>query len=407
MSEPSSPNAALPSVNILLVDDQIDNLYFLEKALETEGWNLMQSGSGSDALELSTKHEFALIILDVHMPGMNGLETAKRMRSHPKTRQTPIMFITAYYTEQESIFRGYETGAVDYLSKPVQLDILRSKVRVFVELYQQNKQLEDANQQLQQLNTHLIQANSELKSTHAQLVQAAKMASLGELATGVVHELSQPLFGIGLYTEKLINCVEKNRMNEINPGLHKILKQVERASFIIEHLRTFGRQASALDYYPFDLNQIILNSFILINEQMKMYGIEVHKQLSERLPWIRCNPIQIEQVLSNLLINAQDAMAESGKKQLTIRSSQEEPWVVVELEDTGMGIPAKNLEKIFETFFTTKAPGKGTGIGLSISRQIVESHGGRLSAKSKVDVGTVFRIELPIGQGELETESEA
>lgn len=381
-------------VKILVVDDQPPNLLLLETALRTKTCIPIKANSGAEAVKLYQEHEFALVILDVQMPRMNGFETATKMRELKRPQHPPIIFVTAIHVDEEYIFRGYETGAVDYIAKPIKLNILRSKVNVFVELHQQRLSLEEANQQLQTMNEDLTKTNQDLQLARSQLIQSAKMALLGELETSVIHELNQPLFGISLYAENLLTHLEKGNYHKLQPGLENILNQVQRASVIIEHLRAFGRDTSNLEHEPADINKIIQDSLFLTNEQMKVNEIEVVTDLSGSLPQVVCNAIQIEQVISNLLMNAKEAVKNEEHKQISLKSHQLKEWVVIEIEDTGEGIPEENLEKIFNPFFTTKT--EGMGLGLSISHNIVNSHGGHLIAESTLNKGSLFKIELPV-----------
>ncbi len=388
----------MEQAKILLVDDQPANLEVLEKALVKNHYTITKVYSGQQALELSTIDQFALIILDVQMPEMDGFQTATKLRERESTKHIPIIFITAIHLDEENIFRGYQTGAVDYLTKPIRLDILRSKVNVFVKLYQQKKQLEKANDQLQQANQNLTQANQELKSTRSQLIQSAKMALLGELETSVVHELNQPLFSISLHAEHLLTHLEKKKFEQLQPGLEEILSQVERASAIIEHLRVFGREASTLEHGLANINEIAENALLLVNKQLTTNGVQVIKEFSDSLPAIHCNAIQMEQVISNLLVNANDAMQDVSSKKITIISRHHNNQTILEIQDTGIGIPEANLDRVFHPFFTTKAPGKGMGLGLPISYNIIETHHGQLKVFSKEGHGTTFCIELPAAE---------
>ncbi|MGK5094149.1 ATP-binding protein [Deltaproteobacteria bacterium TL4] len=261
----------------------------------------------------------------------------------------------------------------------------------------ERKQAEEA---IRKINKELIAANEEIKTTQAQLIQSAKLASLGEMATGIAHELNQPLQIISLKAERELKSIKKGS-KETKQTFEKILAQIKRASLIVNHLRTFGRETLLLQIKAEDINQIIEDSFLLLNEQLKLHGIEVKRELADKLPLVSCQAIQIEQVLTNLITNARDAMESempnrSEPKQITVRSRQQANWIIMEMEDTGEGIPDEIQKKIFDPFFTTKEIGKGTGLGLSISYGIIKTHGGRIEVESKVGQGTLFRIFLPV-----------
>ena len=254
-------------------------------------------------------------------------------------------------------------------------------------------------QDIRQMNANLMEINERLQQTQEQLIQSAKLASLGEMAAGIAHELNQPLHIIGMSAEMGSSYLQLAKYDKLETRLEKIGVQVQRATAIINHLRTFGRETSGIEVEPHDINTIIENTFILFNEQFRVHGIEVRKELGQQLPLVSCNPIQLEQVLSNLLVNAKDALEESSEKIISLTSRIREKSVVVEVGDTGPGMDHSALEKIFDPFYTTKEVGRGTGLGLSISYGIIKDHGGTLGVESEPGKGTLFRIQLPVSEG--------
>ncbi|MDE1464156.1 sensor histidine kinase [Spartinivicinus poritis] len=244
----------------------------------------------------------------------------------------------------------------------------------------------------------LNKTNEELTQTQTQLIQSAKLASVGEMATGLAHEINQPLGIISMYADLRLKEVKKGQYDKTKETYELIIKQINRATTIINHLRVFGRDSSKIPKSLNDINKVIESSFTLFHELFKENNIQLIKNLNNNLSPISCNSIQIEQVLTNLLINAKDALDSKQTKQITVRSHQVNDQIRVEVEDTGMGISLTHLEKVFDPFFTTKEVGKGTGLGLSISYGIIKSHGGNLSAKSKEGEGTTFLIQLPAYQ---------
>ncbi len=242
--------------------------------------------------------------------------------------------------------------------------------------------------------------------TEQQLLQASKMATLGEMATGVAHELNQPLAVMESASSFLIRKLGKKEKID-DEHLHimaqKISSNVDRATKIINHLREFGRKADVgLD--KVQLNDLLKRSHELLGQQLKVRGIEVGWQLEDGLPMIMGDPGRLEQVFINLLLNARDAIEEKlaktimkkGIEEIKIKTSCDGERVTVELSDTGMGIPAEMLEKIFEPFFTTKNLSKGTGLGLSISYGIIKECGGSIHVKSKQGKGSRFIVEFPV-----------
>lgn len=251
------------------------------------------------------------------------------------------------------------------------------------------------------LNNELIRTNDELKHTQAQLVHSAKLASLGEMAAGIAHEINQPLHIISMSAELGQAFLRREENARVDEKFHKILQQVQRANIIINHLRTFGRDARNLEHGLHDINRIIRNSFTLFRQQFHLLGIEIHEELGADIPEVSCNEIQLEQVFSNLLVNAKDALQDAERKRIVVRSRARDGRVIIEVEDSGCGITEPDKSRIFDPFFTTKEIGRGTGLGLSISYGIINDHGGEFDVESRVGHGSVFRITLPGGGGDL------
>ena len=239
-----------------------------------------------------------------------------------------------------------------------------------------------------------------------QLIQTSKMATLGEMATGVAHELNQPLSVIKTASNFLIKKVRKNEaiQDEILKTLaEEIDGHVDRAARIINHMREFGRK-SDIEREKVRVNEALEKALEIFNQQLKLREINVVKELQKDLPPILANPNRLEQVFINLLINARDAIDEkSGKadqecvaKEIFLRTSLKNGMVNVEVKDTGTGIPKPILDKIFEPFFTTKNVGKGTGLGLSISYGILQDYGGRIKVETTEGEGSTFIIQFPV-----------
>ncbi len=263
------------------------------------------------------------------------------------------------------------------------------------------KELQQSNDQLQLEIDERKLTETKLRNTQDQLIQSSKLASLGEMSTGIAHEINQPLQVISINAENLIDDFEEDLYDQAVPMLENIIKHVDRASKITNHLRTFGRDARRSRGQTEAINNLIEETFILMNAQLMKQHITVKKELGERLPMVPCHRIQIEQVFTNLLTNSKDALEEiEGDKIITVRSLQEGDWIVVEVEDNGPGIPKEVLPNIFDPFFTTKPVGKGTGLGLSISYGIIGDHHGQLNVISESGKGACFRVCLPLEENE-------
>jgi C4-dicarboxylate-specific signal transduction histidine kinase len=254
---------------------------------------------------------------------------------------------------------------------------------------------------LRETTQEMERREQELRDKQEQLVQAGKLATLGELTTGVAHELNNPLNNIGLY---LGNVVDRVKLGQVDPerivaDLQSAQEQVLKASEIISHLRTFGRVA-AVSVEPFDLNEVIERSLTLMQEQLRLREIDVALELRAAPAVVSGNPIQIEQVFINLLTNARDALADSPRKLVEIASTRAESTIRVTFRDTGPGIPEGLEQRIFDPFFTTKEVGAGTGLGLSITYGIIREHGGSIFVERGADGGATFVIELPATFGD-------
>jgi signal transduction histidine kinase len=233
----------------------------------------------------------------------------------------------------------------------------------------------------------------ELEETQAQLMQAEKIASLGRLSAGVAHEINNPLAGILIYAELLERQLETGDFNR--EYLTEIISQTLRCQQIVTRLLEFSRQSLG-QKTDFDVNKIILRCIDLISHQAIFHNIEINTELDTKLPQILGDPGQLQQVVTNLLLNAADAMQGHGIIKVTTRPTPLHDGIIVTLADTGCGIPPDIQDKVFEPFFTTKAPGKGTGLGLSIVYSVIQRHGGTIEIDSTPGGGTTFTIKLPL-----------
>jgi C4-dicarboxylate-specific signal transduction histidine kinase len=254
---------------------------------------------------------------------------------------------------------------------------------------------------LRETTQEMERREQELRDKQEQLVHAGKLATLGELTTGVAHELNNPLNNIGLFVGNVIDQIKLGQVEteRILEDLDKAMEQVQKATDIISHLRTFGRAAS-VTISPVDVDDAIERSLSLVQEQLRLRAIEVEFELCPDELVVLGNPIQLEQVFINLLTNARDALEESPRKRIRIVSSRDGERIRIAISDTGPGIPRGLEQRIFDPFFTTKEVGAGTGLGLSITYSIVKEHGGDISVRS-TRRGATFVIELPMaGDGD-------
>ncbi len=246
----------------------------------------------------------------------------------------------------------------------------------------------------QEFSYELEVANKELKKTQAELIQAAKMVGMGQLGASIAHELNQPLLAIGIFAERSLKGLHRESREYQN--IQKIITQVDRMTRITNNIRMFSRQSKA-EKREVNVNEPIEDALMMVQKQLENHNINVVKDLRKDLPRIMADKNQLHQVFLNMITNARDAMDPEGHGELTIRSTGvlDDEFVEIDFVDTGVGIPEENIDKIFHPFFTTKENGKGVGLGLSLSHEIIKNHSGILDVHGKEGGGTVFRIIFP------------
>lgn len=238
-----------------------------------------------------------------------------------------------------------------------------------------------------------LKIEAELEQTRIQLIQAEKMASIGELAAGVAHQLNNPLGGITLFSQLLKE--DYDLPEDALKDLERIQRDAGRCTDTVQELLKFSRQTTN-ETHPEDISQLLSDTLVLVEDQTLFQNIEIEKTFQEGLPAIPVDMQQIKHVFMNIILNAADAMEGEGRLSLKTFMGSLKDRVVIEITDSGPGIEEEVLLKIFDPFFTTKEQGKGTGLGLSMAYRIVEDHGGHISARSKIGHGTIFTIELMV-----------
>ena len=287
----------------------------------------------------------------------------------------------------------------------------RALLHILQDSHQSNLRLENSRKamihimsDLKETTAEVQRREQELREKQEQLVQAGKLATLGELTTGVAHELNNPLNNIGLFIGNAIDLIALG-LADPNPErimqeLHSALHQVRKATEIISHLRTFGR-ATSVSREPVSITQVIRRALALVQEQLRLRQIEVKLQLPEEEVIVIGNAIQLEQVFINLLTNARDALAHTTRKIITIGCTKQANAVNIRFCDTGPGIPVGLEQRIFDPFFTTKEVGAGTGLGLSITYGIIKEHQGTILVENCPEEGALFLIQLPLEHDEM------
>ena len=373
-------NEPLPSsehARVLIVDDQVANLMALETILDDIDAEAVRAQSGEEALKLMLQEDYAVVLLDVRMPGMDGFETASFIRARPRSRHVPIIFVTAFDDPLDKVTQGYTIGAVDYILKPINPEILRSKVKVFVDLFLKTRSLEREIAERRRVEEELRSSNKELEA----------------FTYSVSHDLRGPLRAITGFSDVLLkDYIDHIKDEEGRDFLRRIAAGARQMDALIQDLLAFSRLGrEKISIGPVDLGKTIDDALA----QVDANGAEIHKQ--DGLPQSIGNRTLLAQVFSNLVSNAVKFVAPEVKPRVRIRADLNGERVRVWVEDNGIGIAPEYHERIFRVFERLN-PGNGypgTGIGLAIVRRAMERMGGRCGVESAPGKGSRFWIELP------------
>jgi len=395
------------SISILVVDDQPRNVVALEAALAGLDCRLVKAHSGPDALKCVLAQDFAVIVLDVHMPGMDGFETARLIRSRERSQSTPIIFLTAYDRDTPRVMEGYRLGAVDYIYKPFDADILRAKVAIFVELFRQTAALQQRTAELTRVTADLVGREQQVVALNAQLLtrsttmeRASKHKS--DFLSKMSHEIRTPLNAIIGFSEIMLD----HDVTEIS--------EEQRRTFL-DHIQHSGHHLLGLVNDILDLSKIEAGRMDLSLErialkEMLVGCVELIRALADPKQInleaacepddavVSVDPPRLKQILYNLLSNAVKFTAPGGE--ISVRAVVDSTEAVISVRDSGVGIRPEDVDLIFEPFRQAKAAGstphpEGTGLGLPLVRELVELHGGRVWVVSTPGVGSSFSFSLP------------
>jgi len=385
---------------LLIVDDLPENLLALEALIKREDRIVYKALSADEALSLLLQHEFAMAILDVQMPGMNGFELAELMRGTEKTRNIPIVFVSAAGRERNYAFKGYESGAVDFLHKPLDIHAVKSKVNVFVDLYRQSKAMQEQVLALEQSRRDQEALLEQLQSTRLELEQAVRMRD--DFMSIVAHEVRTPLNGLILETQLRKMHLARNNaaaftLDKMHAMVDRDERQIKSLIRLIEDMLDVSRiRTGKLSIRPtrFDLSTLVRD--LLHNFSRQIDAAETSVTLDAEQPvtgnW---DEFRIEQVISNLLTNA---LRYGAKSAVSVKVYSEGSWALVDVRDQGIGISEENQQRIFQQFerISARHAVGGLGLGLFISEQIVTAHGGTITVQSRIGEGALFRVCLPL-----------
>lgn len=404
---------------ILIVDDEVQVRSLYADCLG-ERYMCVTAGDAQEALVRLAYGDIALVVTDVQMPGLSGIELLRRiLENFPDT----AVIMASGIQRSQRVLDAVRLGAYDYLIKPFELDVLELSVERALEKRALLRDARRYKQELESRNTELERRKAELERLQAQLVHSEKMASLGQLAAGVAHELNNPAGFIYGNMEMLAECAA---------GLERLLKIYDRAALdgelaaevaavkdeinyettladirsivedchsgaerirnVVQNLRLFSRLDEA-EFKKVDLHEGIESTIRLLSQYYGPGRLALERDYGE-LPPVDCYAGQLNQVWMNLLVNAAQAAGSAGSVRVATRL--EDRAAVVTVSDNGHGIPPEHMEKIFDPFFTTKPVGEGTGLGLSITYGIVKRHGGSISVESSPGAGTAFTVSIPV-----------
>jgi signal transduction histidine kinase len=402
-------------VSILLVDDRPENLLALEAILEPLGQDLIRANSGPEALKKVLEVEFSVILLDVQMPGMNGFEVAEIIKSRERSRTIPIIFLSAISKEDAYVFKGYSMGAVDYVFKPFNPDVLRSKVAVFVDLFLKQREIQRQGDLLREsqkrelelehrtslLETEarsaakLSQMNDELHRRQIALEQA--MGARNRFYASMSHELRTPINAVIGYSTLMLDNIYGPLNAKQKEGLQRTLKAARHLLELVNDVLDLSKIEAGkieLSLQPVMFPSLIEDLFVTVRPLADEYGSSLSLEMEGESFNIVSDPRRVRQILLNLLSNA--IKFGEGKPIRVLAKQNEAKGVEIDVVDLGVGIAKEDISRIFEEFVqVSESKQPGTGLGLPISRRLAQLLDGSLTVHSTPGQGSAFRLTLP------------
>ncbi|MEM6911570.1 MAG: ATP-binding protein [Verrucomicrobiota bacterium] len=372
---------------VLVADDEPEMRRLLAEELESE-FEIVEAGDGTEALEAVALEDPEIILLDYMMPGMDGLTVARKLKSDPATEAIPILLLTAR-ADEETRLNGLAAGISDVLIKPYSVTEMHIRVRHLIQGYRLQKEVRQANRDLES-------SLRQLRETESQLMQSEKLASLGQLSAGIIHEINNPVNFIGTATQVLRKKL--NRLEtEAVPGWEAIVNDIRdglaRISSIVQDLRSFSHPGDQ-PLSPLPLHGVVDSALRFLVKSIRDANADIQTSIPESIQ-VMGDQNRLIQVLLNLLQNALQATKLNQAPQIAILAEEVDAGVLLKVRDEGTGIPNDALSKLFDPFFTTKQVGEGMGLGLSICHRIMEDHGGTIQVKSQPGSFTEFQLFFP------------
>lgn len=391
--------------NILVVDDREDKLLALDSILADLGENVVKAKSGREALRYLLRNDFAVILLDVNMPGLNGFETAKLIRSRARSESTPIIFVTSLSDSERNIAEGYALGAVDYMLTPIVPEILKTKVGVFVELYRKTAKVKEQAAQLQQIIVEQKSAQHEIHNLNqeleARVVDLSAMNKELETVTySLAHDLRAPLRSMQSFAHMLLEDYSEKLDQQGREFARRITESSKRMDTLLEDILSYSLLThTEFEHNSIDLEEIVAGVIDQLDRDVKEKNAEVN--VEHPLDNVIAHRATMQQVLLNLIGNALKFVPAERTPSIRIWTQKRNSRVRISIQDNGIGI-AQYQERIFGLFerLHSNDDYPGTGVGLAIVRKGVERMGGRFGLDSKEGTGSCFWLELPKAEGE-------
>jgi two-component system sensor histidine kinase/response regulator len=395
-------------VNILLVDDRASNLLALEEVLSSLDENLVPVSSGKDALKELIKEEFAVVLLDVDMPEMDGYETAALIRGHAKTCALPIMFITAYDKGEPFMLEGYSIGAVDFILKPFNPEILKSKVRVYVELFRIKEELRISKELEITTNRQLFEGRALLLRDQKRFIEREKAVlkhrnnELKTFSHTVSHDLQAPLRTVIQFSQIVLKENRETLNEDSVKHLEWVVSYGQKLSSIMKSLLTYS-QISSIIKEEVNIGDVIEKVISMVGMDIKEKNASV--EIKGEFPALLCCSDQVTQIFLNLIGNSLKYTAEGRTPHIEIGCEEKNGITLFHIKDNGIGVEESHFSEIFKIFSRLhgdKSPYQGTGVGLTTVKKIVKIHGGKIYLESKVGEGSVFYFTLQNSKPEEE-----